>query len=242
MIKWIFFDVGGTILDEEPVLTFQENLIYELLNEHRLEVGEEEWASAIRAARSHYLPRYANHLIWIFTEDPALYERISLEFEHRVNRTGYRTYRKIMQVLPNMKSLLMDLSQRYSLGIICNQPAVTRQRLDEEGLLGLFQVHAISSEMDLRKPDLRFFLAALAMAKCQPDEAAMVGDRLDNDIYPARTLGMTAVRLKAGPHRHQPVLSPEYLPHYTVTSTQELAEFLVSADFVSKAHGAEMVW
>jgi putative hydrolase of the HAD superfamily len=70
----------------------------------------------------------------------------------------------------------------------------------------------------------------------------MVGDRLDNDIFPARALGMTTVRLKAGPHRHQPVLSPEYLPDYTVSSTAELAKLLSSDRLVPQPEGAEIVW
>lgn len=241
-IKWLFFDVGGTIFDDEPVYRFQEELIFSLLNKYGCEVTEKEFASAVRAARRYYLPRYVNHLAWIFTEDPALYEKIANEFERRINKTPAKKYKSLVAFLPGMKDLLMDLGQRYHLGIIGNQPAIVRQRLEEEGLTELFRVQALSAEMGMRKPDLQFFRGALSMAQCQPIQSAMIGDRLDNDIYPARMLGMTCVRLKCGPHRHQPVLSPEYLPHYTVTSVRALSRLLLSDDFVCKSNGAEMMW
>lgn len=242
MIRWIFFDVGGTLFDEEPVLHLQEELIRHLLGEENIDVPDDEWQSAIRLARSYFLPRYANHLIWVFTEEVDLYEKIQARFQTELDKVSYESYREIVTPLDGITDLLRDLHQRFSLGLICNQPTAIRERLREVDLLDLFDVHAISSEMDLRKPDPRFFLAALSMAHCAPSETAMVGDRLDNDIAPARSLGMTAVRLKLGPHRHQPVLSPEFLPHYTCSGVKELGKLLLSEDFVPNHAGAEMVY
>ncbi len=241
-IKWLFFDVGGTLFDEEPVYKFQEDLIFELLNQNGVEVTEAEFADVIRTARRYYLPRYVNHLIWVFTEDPELYEDVSLQFEQTINQLPYNQYRKIVQPFPGIKDMLMELSQNYQLGIICNQPPAIRQRLEEEGLDELLPIQAISSEMGLRKPDLRFFLSAMVMAQCSPEQTMMIGDRLDNDIYPGRMLGMTTIRLKTGPHRHQPVLSPEYLPHHTAHSIDNLREYLTGHLLVSQSTGAEIVW
>lgn len=241
-IKWLFFDVGGTLFDDEPVYRYQEELVLKLLNKHGCEVGEKEFASARRAARRHYLPRYVNHLMWIFTEEAHLYEKVSLEFEKTINKTSYKKFSELVKPFPAIKDLLLDAAQRYRLGIIGNQPAMVRQRLQDEGLLEMFAVHAISAEMGMRKPDLRFFLGALAMAQCPPDEAVMIGDRLDNDVYPARMLGMTTVRLKTGPHRHQPVLSPEYLPHYTVSNIRALGKLLSGDELKPMSEGGEIVW
>ena len=86
MLKWLFFDVGGTLLDEEPVYRFQEELILEIINSHGLAVGEKEFASAVRAARRYYLPSYVSHLLWIFTEDAEKFQDVSLEYEKRINK------------------------------------------------------------------------------------------------------------------------------------------------------------
>jgi HAD superfamily hydrolase (TIGR01549 family) len=241
-LKWLFFDVGGTLFDDEPVYHHQEQAVFELLGKFGCDVTEKEFATAVRSARRHYLPRYIHHLIWIFTEELELFEKVALAYEKKVNKTSYPAYRQLVQLLPGIKDMLLDLSQRYAMGIIGNQPAMVRQRLEEEGIIDLFHVHAISQEMSLFKPDLRFFQSALAMAHCAPDEAAMIGDRLDNDVHPAKALGMTTVRLKIGPHRHQPVLSPEFLPHYTVKSTHALAKLLLSKDFKAQSKGPMSVW
>ena len=36
------------------------------------------------------------------------------------------------------------------------------------------------------------------MAGCQPQNAVMIGDRLDNDIIPAKVIGMNAVWIRHG--------------------------------------------
>ena len=55
-----------------------------------------------------------------------------------------------------------------------------------------------SAEFGAKKPDAALFEAALRQAGCLPAEAAMVGDRLDNDIAPAKRLGMRTVRILQG--------------------------------------------
>lgn len=241
-LRWIFFDVGGTLFDETPLLHHQEKVIHDLLNEHGCDVSEREWKSAVRASCRHFVPRHSAHLIWLFTGELGLYRRIAKKYESRMRRLSYTKYRELTPPLPQIREMILDLKGRFKLGLICNQPAAIRRKMTDEGIIDLFDVHAISAEMDLRKPDLRFFQAAIAMAHCQPEHSVMVGDRLDNDVFPARALGMTTVRLKAGPHRHQPVLSPEYLPDYTVKDTTELAELLTSDRLKANTEGAEILW
>ena len=50
----------------------------------------------------------------------------------------------------------------------------------------------------ISKPDIAIFHRALAAAKCLPDNAVMIGDRLDNDIAPAKKVGMKTVWIKQG--------------------------------------------
>lgn len=39
------------------------------------------------------------------------------------------------------------------------------------------------------KPDPKLFTIACAQAGCAPEDAVMIGDRLDNDIAPAKAIG-----------------------------------------------------
>jgi HAD superfamily hydrolase (TIGR01549 family) len=57
----------------------------------------------------------------------------------------------------------------------------------------------ISAHLGAEKPAAEFFAAVVAAAGCAPSEIAYVGDRLDNDVLPARRAGMRTVLLRRGP-------------------------------------------
>ena len=56
-----------------------------------------------------------------------------------------------------------------------------------------------SEHLGFEKPSPKFYEALLAQTGFRPDEAAYVGDRVDNDILPARAVGMTTVFIERGP-------------------------------------------
>jgi FMN phosphatase YigB (HAD superfamily) len=57
----------------------------------------------------------------------------------------------------------------------------------------------MSAHLGVEKPSADFFAAVATAAGCAPDEIAYVGDRLDNDVLPARRAGMRTVLLRRGP-------------------------------------------
>jgi FMN phosphatase YigB (HAD superfamily) len=78
-----------------------------------------------------------------------------------------------------------------------NQPpqaldALERMKLGVDSIL-------ISAVLGVEKPAEGFFDAVIAAAGCPPSEIAYVGDRLDNDVLPAREAGMRTVLLRRGP-------------------------------------------
>ena len=66
------------------------------------------------------------------------------------------------------------------------------------GLLEYIDVVAASAELGVSKPNRAIFERAFEMADCAPNEATMIGDRLDNDIIPAAELGMVTVWIPNG--------------------------------------------
>ena len=94
-------------------------------------------------------------------------------------------------------------SRGYKLGIIANQNAGLEDRLRDFRILEYFDIVVSSAEIGAAKPDMLIFEKALAMAGCAPCEALMVGDRLDNDIFPAKALGMGTAWIKSGLAAHQ---------------------------------------
>jgi ribonucleotide monophosphatase NagD (HAD superfamily) len=50
----------------------------------------------------------------------------------------------------------------------------------------------------------------------------MVGDRIDNDIFPARLLGMKTVLFRTGRHLEQQPRTLDELPDHTVRTVEDL--------------------
>ena len=91
----------------------------------------------------------------------------------------------------------------FRLGVLANQPASARADLDRAGITALCDGVWLSAAVGLSKPDPAFFRVALDAWALTPARVAYVGDRPDNDVAPAKTLGLTAVRLRRGPHADQ---------------------------------------
>lgn len=64
------------------------------------------------------------------------------------------------------------------------------------GLLQYIDLVIASAEEGISKPDRRIFEIALKRSGCKANNAIMIGDRIDNDIIPAKLLGMYTIWIK----------------------------------------------
>ncbi len=119
-------------------------------------------------------------------------------------------------------AVIKALSQKYELGIIANQLDGLKERLQAFDLLQYFNYIISSWDVQVMKPDIRIFEHALGKANCIPQETCMIGDRLDNDILPAKSLGMKTVWIKQGFGALQTPLSKSEEPDYTINNLTEL--------------------
>jgi FMN phosphatase YigB (HAD superfamily) len=79
-----------------------------------------------------------------------------------------------------------------------------------------------SERWGVEKPDARFFEHVVEAARVPAEEILYVGDRVDNDVVPARAAGLHALRIRRGEHAR--VESPEGV--VTIGSLSELPEAL----------------
>lgn len=97
---------------------------------------------------------------------------------------------------PDALSALKDLrSAGYRLAVMANQPAEAMSFLQT---LPVDRV-ATSAGWGVAKPDSAFFARVAAEVGAAPRDIAYVGDRVDNDVLPARRAGMLALHLRRGP-------------------------------------------
>ena len=95
-----------------------------------------------------------------------------------------------------------------------------------DAMLKQIDLIVASAEESLEKPDIRIFQLALERAGCRPDEAIMIGDRIDNDIVPAKKAGMMTIRIRQGFGGMAESLTAEETPEFSVRNLQELLAFL----------------
>jgi FMN phosphatase YigB (HAD superfamily) len=79
-----------------------------------------------------------------------------------------------------------------------------------------------SERWGVEKPETGFFEHVVREAGVPADEILYVGDRVDNDVLPARAVGLQAIRIRRGAHAD--VASPADV--VTIASLDELSEAL----------------
>jgi FMN phosphatase YigB (HAD superfamily) len=133
-----------------------------------------------------------------------------------------------LEPYPDTPAALRDLhAAGLRLGVLANQPVSTRTDLDRTGITALCDGVWLSAAVGLAKPDPAFFALALDAWRLPPGRVAYVGDRPDNDVAPARQLGLLTVRIRRGPHAEQPVRSEAEQADLEVSGLTEAARRLV---------------
>ncbi len=198
---WLFFDVGSTLIDETECYNHRirdaiagTEITFEQFTEKRIFFAKQNLKGDIEAIKFFGLTKTPWH-----TEDEKPY--------------------------PDAENVLKALSERgYKIGIIANQNLGTHSRLEKWGLMKYISLVIASAEEGVAKPDKEIFLRALKRAKCLPQNAFMIGDRLDNDIEPAKKLGMKTIWVKQGFSVYQQPMNEFQRADYIVDRLQEILE------------------
>lgn len=99
-------------------------------------------------------------------------------------------------VFDDVVPALEDLSRDHRLLVLSNFDRRLRSILAGHDLLRFFEQVIISSEVGAAKPHPRMFQAALAAARCLPQEALHIGDDVKCDLTGAQSCGIHAFHVK----------------------------------------------
>ena len=198
-IKWIFFDIGSTLADES-------------------ECYEVRYKETTQNTIVSYRELKDKVIAFAATSDNPYQEAVQF---FGLQKTKW--YKELEKPYPSTESVLAELSENYKLGIIANQSAGSEKRLADWGIGKYFDLVIASAEEGVEKPDLKIFQIALDRAGCEPRNAVMVGDRLDNDIFPAKEIGMKTVWVKQSFAKYQP---DSDIPDYIINTLEEIKTIL----------------
>jgi putative hydrolase of the HAD superfamily len=97
--------------------------------------------------------------------------------------------------LEHSRGILTALKSRFKLGVVSNFYGNLDRILAEFRLDRLLSAVADSSKIGVFKPEPAIFQAAISQIKVAPEQIAMIGDSLNKDCAPARSLGLRTVWL-----------------------------------------------
>ncbi|MCX5970982.1 MAG: HAD family hydrolase [Coprothermobacterota bacterium] len=193
-IRWVFLDVGNVLFNDDPLMAVVYSRMWEAIRRRRPGFS----FSSLMAERERLIET------WEYKHYSILARRYLSEEEwaslHLQILEGVRDrFEGLNQPIPASLEVVRSLSRRYKLGVAANQMASCRPLLVKRGLLPYFRAILISEEIGLAKPDPRFFERLLRVAACAPERVVMVGDRIDNDIIPAKRMGLRTIWLQLDP-------------------------------------------
>jgi putative hydrolase of the HAD superfamily len=214
----VLFDVGGPLDLEFAWEIAVDGAIASACGLEGIRVDQAIIEGASEAAVAAFAPdAYAHMIETLCGGDPPATDRVRQRMRAMVGNLD------VFQLRPEVDGLLRRLRGRgLKLGIVANQPEAARERLARVGIGDLFDYLGLSGLSGLRKPDPRAYTAAAEALGVAASACIMVGDRIDNDIAPAKALGMAAILLRSGRHRRQRPRSEAEVPDAVVTDVPEL--------------------
>ena len=181
-IKAVFFDIGETLIDES-----------------RIWAGWADWLGlshlAFFATLGSLIERGESHMQVFEMIKPGF----NLDREEAARAAaGHPNTFGPEDLYPDALPCLASLKQAgVFVGVAGNQPAWAEPLLLELKLPADFI--GISARLGATKPSVAFFHRLADAARLPVEQIAYVGDRVDNDVMPARAAGMISVFLRRGP-------------------------------------------
>ena len=119
------------------------------------------------------------------------------------------------------------LRGKYKIAVIANQSLGTADRLEKFGILKYIDLVIASAEEGVAKPDKEIFEIALNRAGCRPERAMMIGDRIDNDIVPAKKMGMKTIWIKQGFGKYWNITNDDEKADYEVDNLTGICDIVL---------------
>jgi HAD superfamily hydrolase (TIGR01549 family) len=181
MIRMVVFDVGETLVDE----TRQWSEWAEWLHVPKFTFFAA--FGAVIASGSHH--REVFRLVANLDFRQAIEKRIESGWRYEIRATDFYP-----DALPCLEKLR---AEGRKLGVVGNQPKACEECLRRLGLE--LDLLGSSEGWGIEKPSRRFFERLAMEARLAPEEICYVGDHPENDIRPARSVGLRTVFIRRGP-------------------------------------------
>jgi putative hydrolase of the HAD superfamily len=207
MIKGIFFDLYGTLID---ILTDENDpWVYSTLSRylsyHDVKIPPKE-------LKKTYFEDIQSQLKQSNETCPEV--DVYKIFSNMMHRYGNKTYSKPaivdtavlfrsltmrrFEVFQGVYEVLESLLEKYELSLISDaQWVFTEPEMAMLGLTPYFKFRILSSRFGFKKPDVRLFDMAMKKLMINPEESVYIGDNPQKDLVGAKKAGMTFILFRS---------------------------------------------
>jgi MIP family channel proteins len=133
----------------------------------------------------------------------------------------------VSALYPDAKPTVAALASRYKLGVVANPREKMIKALRRDGLMQYFTVVASPEQVGARTPQPRMWRRALDEVDVPANRAVHVGNRMDNDVRPAKEAGLHTIWLLRGEAPPSPTLEQLAEPDAIVTTFSGVPNALV---------------
>ncbi|GAB4168036.1 MAG: hypothetical protein Kow00108_00900 [Calditrichia bacterium] len=228
MKKWIFWDIGDVIFNEDYLRFAMYEKLFRFLRRVEPDISFEQLMEMRRKKILHH--HSESPILDIAGEylDARVYKKFHEELMY-----FYKHYHgKFIKLIPRITTIIHVLSKKYNLGVIANQPAFIKNYMNNSILKNKFSAIFLSGDVGMKKPDRKLFLYALEKTKAEPEFSFYIGNRIDHDILPALHVGMKPVLLYLSPEERGFIPSTHFERQFFASIT-ELPEWPVNLNYAS---------
>jgi putative hydrolase of the HAD superfamily len=207
MIKGIFFDLYGTLID---ILTDENDpWVYSTLSRY---LSYRDVKISPKELKKIYLEDIQSQLKQSNEARPEV--DVYKIFSNMMHRYGNKKYSKPaivdtavlfrsltmrrFEVFQGVYDVLTSLLGKYELAIISDaQWVFTEPEMAMLGLAKFFKFRILSSRFGFKKPDVRLFDIAMKKLMINPEESVYIGDNPQKDLVGAKKAGMTFILFRS---------------------------------------------
>jgi HAD superfamily hydrolase (TIGR01549 family) len=217
MIKNIFLDAGGVILNENEFENNSAAIISKIISRYNKNYSIKNYWKDVEEAVYRFAPKVYDYVLYKNITDMKIFKESKMEYKNMIRDVNIN-----FEFMDGIIEFLTEYSRHYKIGILGQYGKDFKKFLENKDVIKYFTYTEIQDDYKITKPDPRYYEAILKKCRCLAEESIMIGDRVDKDVIPAKMVGMKTVRIKVGIYKNQEPRIPEEKAEITVNKLEEI--------------------